>query len=88
MLNSELTFEKWCICDTVYFAAKVVELHKTAHLKWNPKRCFTRNFTKVLLAALKDRKALTTIMKGNLRFKQLGLNYLNNQKKKEKKKNT
>ena len=36
-------------------------------------------------AALKDKKALATIMKQNLRFKQLRLNYLNNQKKKRKK---
>ena len=40
-------------------------------------RCFTGDLTKVLFAALKDKKALTTIMKENLRFKQLQLNYLN-----------
>ena len=44
--------------------------------------CFARNLTKVLFAALKDKKALTTVVKENLRFKQLQLNYLNNQKKK------
>ena len=38
----------------------------------------------VLFAALKDKKALTTIMEENLRFKQFWSNYLNNQKKKNK----
>ena len=71
------------ICDVVFFATKVVELHTTAQ-----QRCFTRNLTKALFAALKNKKALTTIMKENLRFKQLRLNYLNNQKKRKKKKNT
>ena len=45
---------------------------------------FTRNLTKVLFAAFKNKKALTTIMKEILGFKQLGLNYLNNQKKERK----
>ena len=44
--------------------------------------CFARNLIKVLFAALKDQKALTTVVKENLLFKQLQLNYLNNQKKK------
>ena len=38
-------------------------------------------FYKVLFAALKYKKALTKIMMENLCFKQLRLNYLNNQKK-------
>ena len=46
-------------------------------------RCFARNLTKVLFVALKDKKALTTIMKENLRFRQLRVNYLNNNNKKE-----
>ena len=71
-----------------YFAAKVVELHTTACLKWNAvkgesERCFARNLTEVLFAALKEKKALTTIINENLRFKQLRLNYLNNQKNKK-----
>ena len=45
-------------------------------------RYFTRNLTKVLFAALKDKKALTTIMKEKLRFK-LQLNYLNNKKRRK-----
>ena len=45
---------------------------------------FARNLKKVLFAILKDKKALTTIMKENLRFKQLRLNYINNQKNKQK----
>ena len=47
--------------------------------------CFARNLTKVLFAALKDKKALTTVMKENLCLKQLRLNYINNQRNKEKK---
>ena len=38
----------------------------------------------MLFAVLKDKKALTTIMKENLGFKQLRLSYLNNQNKKRK----
>ena len=38
-------------------------------------------FCKVLFATLKYKKALTKIMMENLCFKQLQLNYLNNQKK-------
>ena len=44
-------------------------------------RPFTRNLTKVLFTALKYKKALTAILKENLRFKQLRLNYINSQKK-------
>ena len=44
-------------------------------------RSFTRNFTKVLFTALKYKKALTAILKENLRYKQLRLNYKNSQKK-------
>ena len=40
--------------------------------------CFARNLTKVLFAVFKDKKALTTVMKENLRLKQLRLNYINN----------
>ena len=48
--------------------------------------CFARNLTKVLFAALKYiKKALTTVMKENLRLKQLRLNYINNQKNQTKK---
>ena len=46
-------------------------------------RYFTRNLTKVLFAALKDKKALTTIMKEKLCFKQLRSNYLNNNKRRK-----
>ena len=35
----------------------------------------------MLFTALKYKKALTEILKENLRFKQLRLNYINNQKK-------
>ena len=45
--------------------------------------CLARDLTKVFFAALKDKKALTTIMKENLGFKQLRLNYLNKQKTKK-----
>ena len=38
----------------------------------------------VLFAASKDKKALMTIMKENLCFKQLRMNYLNKQKKTKK----
>ena len=44
-------------------------------------RPFTRNLTKVLFTALKYKKALTSILKENLHFKQLRLNYINSQKK-------
>ena len=47
---------------------------------------FTRNLTKVLFTASKYQKALTTILKENLVLKQLRLNYINSQKKKEKQK--
>ena len=50
--------------------------------------CFARNLTKVLFAALKDKKALKTVMKENLRPKQLRWNYINNQKNKHIKKRT
>ena len=40
----------------------------------------SRNLTKVLFTASKDKKALTTIMKENVRFTQLQLNYLNKKK--------
>ena len=43
----------------------------------------SRNLTKVLFTASKDKKALTTIMKENVRFTQLQLNYLNKKRKKE-----
>ena len=42
--------------------------------------------TKVLFTALKYKKALTAILKKNLRFKQLRLNYINSQKKQTEKK--
>ena len=42
---------------------------------------FARNLTKVLFAALKDKKAPTTIIEESLRFKQLRLNCLKKQKK-------
>ena len=42
---------------------------------------FTRNSTKVLFTELKYKKALTAILKGNLRFKQLRLNCIDSQKK-------
>ena len=38
----------------------------------------------MLFAALKDKNALTAVMKENLRLKQLRLNYINNQKNKKK----
>ena len=38
---------------------------------------------KVLFTELKHKKALTTILKGNMRFKQLRLNYINSQIAKE-----
>ena len=47
-------------------------------------RSFTSNLTKVLFTALKYKKALTAILKENLRFKQLRLNYINNQRKQAK----
>ena len=39
----------------------------------------------MLFAALKDKKALTTVMKENLRLKQLRLNYINNNNNNKKK---
>ena len=45
------------------------------------KKPFTRNLTRVLFTALKYKKALTAILKENLHFKQLWLNYINSQKK-------
>ena len=59
------------ICGVVYFV-KVVRLHTTDYLMWN---------TKVSFTALKYKKALVAILKENLRFKQLQLNYINSQKK-------
>ena len=47
--------------------------------------CFAKNLTKVLFAALKDKKALTRVMKENLRLKQLRLNCISNQKNKQEK---
>ena len=44
-------------------------------------RPFTRNLTKVLFTVLKYKKAPTEILKENVRFKQLRLNYINSQKK-------
>ena len=44
------------------------------------KKPFTRNLTRVLFTALKYKKALTAILKENLHFKQLWLNYINSQK--------
>ena len=43
-------------------------------------RCFARNLT-VLFAELKDKESSLTIIKVNLRFRQLRLNYINNWKK-------
>ena len=40
----------------------------------------------MLFAALKDKKALTTVIKENVRLKLLRLNYINNNKKKTNKK--
>ena len=42
----------------------------------------------MLIAALKDKKSIHDDMKEKLCFKQLRLNYINNQKKKQQKKNT
>ena len=39
----------------------------------------------MLFVAINDKKALMAIMKENLRFKQLRLNYINNQKNQTKK---
>ena len=44
-----------------------------------------RNLTQVLFAALKYKKALTVMLKENLRFKELRLNYINSQKKRPEK---
>ena len=65
------------------YSPKVVELHTAAYLIEIQQSCFARNLTKVLFAVLKDKKALTTLMKENLRLKQLRLNYINNQKNKQ-----
>ena len=45
--------------------------------------CLAKDLAKVFFAALKDKKALTTIMKENLGFKQQRLNYLSKQKTKK-----
>ena len=46
-------------------------------------RCFSRNPMKALFTTLKVKKALMTIMKENVRFKQFRLNYLNKQNKRK-----
>ena len=56
-------------------------LQTIAYLKWIQQRCFARNLTKVLFTALKDQKSSHDNIKENLCFKQLRLNYINNQKK-------
>ena len=43
---------------------------------------------KVLFTTLKYKKALIAILKENLRFKQLRLNYINSQKKQTEKKSS
>ena len=53
-----------------------ITYHRLLHVQQRP---FTKNF-KVLFTALKYKKALTAILKENLRFKQLRLNYINSQK--------
>ena len=40
------------------YSVKFVWLQTTAYLKWNSRKCFDRDLTKVLFAALKDKKAL------------------------------
>ena len=47
-------------------------------------RCFARILPKLLIVALKDKKAVTIDMKENLHFKQLQLNYINNHQKQKK----
>ena len=47
-------------------------------------RCFARILPKLLIVALKDKKAATIGMKENLHFKQLQLNYINNHQKQKK----
>ena len=59
----------------VYFV-KVLVLYTTAYI-----HTFTRNLSKVLFTALKYKKALTAILKENLRFKKLRQIYIGSQKK-------
>ena len=54
-------------------------LSETSHVGWE--RSFTRHFTKVLFTTLKYKKAFMAILKQNLRFKHLQLDYINNQNK-------
>ena len=69
----------------VYFV-KVVGLHATDYLMEIQQRPFTRNLMKVLFTVSKYKKALTEILKENVRFRQLRLNYINSQKKQTEKK--
>ena len=46
---------------------------------------FNRNLQKMLIAALKDKKSSPNDTEENLYFKQSQLNYINNQKQKQKK---
>ena len=59
---------------------KVLVLYTTAYI-----HTFTRNLSKVLFTALKYKKALTVILKENLRFKQLRQIYIGCRKKQTKK---
>ena len=63
------------IFGVAYFV-KVLVLYTTAYI-----HTFTRNLSKVLFTALKYKKALTAILKENLRFKKLRQIYIGSQKK-------
>ena len=64
----------------VYFL-KVVGLHTQLTSCEIQQRSFTTNLTKVLHTVLKYKKPLTAILRENLSFKQLRLNYINSLKK-------
>ena len=68
----------WKLWITYHSLLKIHSLTKI--LRVIQQRWFARNLT-VLFAALKDKESSLTIIKVNLRLKQLRLNYINNWKK-------
>ena len=67
------------ICGVVYFV-KVVGLHTTAYIMRNTTKVIYQKYDEGVIYSTKISKS-TAILKKNLRFKQLRLNYINSQKK-------
>ena len=72
----------WSIWEKLWITYhSLLKIHSlTKIIRVIQQRCFARNLT-VLFAELKDKESSLTIIKVNLRFRQLRLNYINNWKK-------